>query len=144
MQSAQWESNSLTMVKSLKLSKHNTTLLWCCCIFLDTYRAHSGGGCKIYRLYLCWWVRPHLNECPWYDIKQSDGEAPALEIWGMWSIPSLPLLPSPLCPEVVAPDRVLSMDQIEQCANRWLILDCDLYSNSWNHLTVCKKELRLI
>ena len=40
-----------------------------------------------------------------------------LEIWGMWSTPSLPLLLGPLLPRVVAPDRVLSMGQIElKCA----------------------------
>ena len=38
-----------------------------------------------------------LNECPAYDIKQSDGEVPVmLELWGMWSTPSLSLLPGPL------------------------------------------------
>ena len=31
----------------------------------------------------------------------------------MWSTPSLPTLPGPLWPGVVAPDRVLSMGQIE-------------------------------
>ena len=36
-----------------------------------------------------------------------------LEIWGMWRILSLPLLPRPLCPGVVAPERVLSKGQIE-------------------------------
>ena len=36
-----------------------------------------------------------------------------LELWGMWSTPSLTSLPSPLWPEVVAPDRVLSMGRIE-------------------------------
>ena len=36
-----------------------------------------------------------------------------LELWEMRSIPSLPSLPGPLWPEVVAPDRVLSMGQIE-------------------------------
>ncbi len=36
-----------------------------------------------------------------------------LELWGMWSTPSLPLLPDPLWPREVAPDRVLSMGQIE-------------------------------
>ena len=36
------------------------------------------------------------NECHDYEIKQSDGEAPALEIPGMWSPPSLPLIPGPL------------------------------------------------
>ena len=50
------------------------------------------------------------NECPAYDTKQSDGEVPAvLELWGMRSTPSLPSLPGPLWPGVVAPDRALSM-----------------------------------
>ena len=62
------------------------------------------------------------NECPGYDTKQSDGEALImLEIWGMQITPSLPLLPSPLWPRVVVPDRVLSMDQIE--------LNCVLMQN---------------
>ena len=51
---------------------------------------------------------PH--ECPAYDTKQSDGEVPVmLELWGMQGTPSLLLLPSPLWPGVVAPDRALSM-----------------------------------
>ena len=46
----------------------------------------------------------------WYDTKQSDGEVPVmLELWEMRSTPSLPLLPGPLWPGVVAPDRALSM-----------------------------------
>ena len=55
------------------------------------------------------------NECPGYDIKQSDGEDPVMrELWKMQSIPpSLLLLPGPLGPGLVAPDRVLSMGQIE-------------------------------
>ena len=36
-----------------------------------------------------------------------------LELWGMQSTPSLPSLPGLLWPGVVAPDRVLSMCQIE-------------------------------
>ena len=36
-----------------------------------------------------------------------------LELWVMQSTFSLPLLLGPLWPGVVAPDRVLSMDQIE-------------------------------
>ena len=49
------------------------------------------------------------NECPTYDIKQSDGEASVmLDLWGMRSSPSLPSLPGPLWIEVVAPNRVLS------------------------------------
>ena len=50
------------------------------------------------------------NECPGYDTKQSDGEVSAvLELWGMRSTPSLPSLPGPLWPGVLAPDRALSM-----------------------------------
>ena len=49
-----------------------------------------------------------------YVIKQSDGEVPViLELWGMQSTSSLALLPGTLCSEVIAPDRVLSMGQIE-------------------------------
>ena len=33
---------------------------------------------------------PPPNECLRYDTKTFDGEVPALEIWGMWSTPSLP------------------------------------------------------
>ena len=36
-----------------------------------------------------------------------------LELWGMWSIPSLPLLSDTPWPGVVALERVLSMGQIE-------------------------------
>ena len=47
-----------------------------------------------------------LNKCPGYDTKQFDGEAPVmLELWGISSTPSLPLLPGPLWPRVVAPDK---------------------------------------
>ena len=49
-----------------------------------------------------------------YDTKQSDGKVPVmLEVWGMRSNPLLPSLPGPLWPGVIAPDRVLSMCQIE-------------------------------
>ena len=69
-----------------------------------------GWGCRIHRLHLCKGARPRPNECPVYDTKQSDGEVPAvLELWGMQSTPSLPLLPGPLWPGVVAPDRALSI-----------------------------------
>ena len=67
------------------------------------------------------------NECPEYDIKQSDVEAPVmLELWGMQSTPSLPSLPGALWLGVVAPDRVLSMGQIE--------LNCVIMLNwiAWN------------
>ena len=74
------------------------------------------------------WDLP-LNECLGYDIKPSNGDIPASEIWGMPNIHSLTLLTAPLWPRVVAPDRVLSMAQIEQtkCVNKWVMLNCDCY-----------------
>ena len=45
------------------------------------------------------------NRCPGYETKQSDGEASVmLELWGMWSTPSLPSLPGSLWLGVVALD----------------------------------------
>ena len=46
--------------------------------------------------------------------KQADGEdLVVLELRGMRSTSSLPSLPGPLWPEVVASDKVLSMGQIK-------------------------------
>ena len=40
------------------------------------------------------------------DMTQSDGEGSVmLELWGMGSTPLLPLLPDPLWPHMVAPDK---------------------------------------
>ena len=55
------------------------------------------------------------SECPGYDTKKSDGEAPVLELWGMWSTLSFSLLSGPFWLRVVAPDKLLSMGQIELC-----------------------------
>ena len=50
------------------------------------------------------------NDCPWYDSKQSNGEALVMvELWGMRGTHLLPSLPGPLWPGVVAPNNVLSM-----------------------------------
>ena len=69
-----------------------------------------GWDCRRHRLHLCRGVRPPPNECPGYDTKQSDDEAPVMrELWGMRSTPSLPLILGPLCPRMVAPNRALSM-----------------------------------
>ena len=38
---------------------------------------------------------PPVHVLDMTDIKPCDGKAPALEIRGMWSTPSLPLLPGP-------------------------------------------------
>ena len=57
---------------------------------------------------------PPLNKYPGYDTKQSDGEVSVmLELRRMWSFSSLPSLPGPHWPRVIAPDRVLFMGQIE-------------------------------
>ena len=57
---------------------------------------------------------PTPNECPEYDIKQYDCEASVmLELCGMRRIPSLPSLPGPLWPRVIAPYIVLPIGQIE-------------------------------
>ena len=52
---------------------------------------------------------------PVYDIKQSDGETPPvmLELWGMQSTPLLPSFSGSLWPGVIAPDNILSKNQIE-------------------------------
>ena len=69
-----------------------------------------GWGCRIHQLLLFRGIRPPSNKCPGYDTKQSDGEVPVmLELWEMQITPSLQLLPGPLLPRMVAPDRVLSM-----------------------------------
>ena len=61
-------------------------------------------------LHHCRGVRLPPNECPGYDTKHSDGEVPViLGFWGIRITPSLPLLPCPLWPSVVAPDRALFM-----------------------------------
>ena len=84
-------------------------------LFLQKYcnLKYSGPvslGCRIHWLHLCRRVGPPPNRYPGYDTKQSDGEVPVLlELWGMWSTPSL----VSLWPGVVALDRVLSMGQIE-------------------------------
>ena len=52
-------------------------------------------------------VPPPPNKSPGYETKQSNGETLVmLELWGVQNTPSLPLLPGPLWPGVVAPDRL--------------------------------------
>ena len=65
--------------------------------------------CRIHQPFLCRGVKPLTNVCPGYDTKKHDGKVPImLELW------VLPLLPVLLWPWLVAPDRGLSMGQIEQ------------------------------
>ena len=87
-------------------------------------------GCRIHRLLLSKGVRP-ANECPGDDTKQFVGEAPVMtDHWRMQNSPSLPLLPGSLWSRVVAPDRALSMGQIE--------LNCTLMINwiAWNRIVL--------
>ena len=50
------------------------------------------------------------NECPEYDTKQFNSEAPVmLELWGMQSTTLVPSFADPLWPRVVGPGRFLSM-----------------------------------
>ena len=96
--------------------------------FYVHFQAYTFGnpisrGCRIHWLHLCRGVIPPTNECPGYNTKQPDSEAPVmLELWEMQSTFSLPLLPDPLWLGMVIPERVLSKGQIEL----------------FNHLTVCK------
>ena len=53
------------------------------------------------------------NKYSEFDIRPSNGEAPVLELWQMWSTLLLLLLPGSLWPRVIAPVRVPSMCQIE-------------------------------
>ena len=69
-----------------------------------------GWGYRIHRLHLCRGVRPPT---PGHDTKLSDRVIPVMQkFWEMRSNLSLPSLPGPLCPGVVAPDRAPSMGQI--------------------------------
>ena len=62
---------------------------------------------------ISWGCRIHW-QVSWYSIKLSNGEAPVmLELWRMQSTPLLPLPSGPLWPGGLAPDRVLSVGQIE-------------------------------
>ena len=82
--------------------------------------------------------------CPGYDIKPCYGDDPSLNIWRMWRTLSLPLLPGSLWPGVVAPDKFLSIGQVEQTVCKQ-IADFELwllYTKIWNHFTACKKELQ--
>ena len=62
------------------------TYIMICCLKTHTCKCKNGSvgwGCR---------VSSH-PPCPGYDTKQSDGEVSVmLELWGMWSTSSLPLL----------------------------------------------------
>ena len=62
------------------------------------YSAQLGDeSCRIHQLHIYRGINSLLNEYPRHDSKRFDGKAAVmLEFWGMWSTPSLPLLPGPL------------------------------------------------
>ena len=75
--------------------------------YLPLFSFPVGWDCRIHQLLLCRRVNP-THQYPGYDPKQSDSEVPViLRLWGMRSTPSLPFLPGPLWPGIVAPDRAL-------------------------------------
>ena len=85
-----------------------------------------------------------LNKYPGYDMKPSDGEALFLELWGMWSIPSLPLLPSSLWLGVVVPVHLIyrSNRTVQSFIRDYYWYEIELLmlnSNTWNYLTVYKQ-----
>ena len=96
-------------------------------VYFTTYLP-SRLRCRIHGLLLCRGVRPHPMECPGYDPKQSDGEVSVMQVlWWMRSITPLTLLPGTLWLGMQAPDRTLSMRQIEQTVptNDW----CQILEN---------------
>ena len=68
------------------------------------------------------------TECPGYDTKQLNGEVPVmLELWGMLDTTSFPLLPGPLWPGLVAPDRgQIAPDRTKLCT--YTKLNCLKYN----------------
>ena len=78
-----------------------------------SFLAQSTGAAE-YTDYISAEEYDSFNECPHYNTKQSEGEAPVmLKLWGMQSTPSLPSFLGPLWLRVIALYRVLSMGQIE-------------------------------
>ena len=96
-----------------------------------------GWSCKIHRLLLCRGVRP-TQRVSWIWHK-SDGEIPViLDLWGMHSTPSVPSLPGPLCLGEVAPDRFLSIGQIELnnvLMLSWIVWNWTVFWH-WNYLLI--------
>ena len=60
------------------------------CVYIASISLFSpiGWGCRIHQLHLYrvgkTHTHTHINECPGYDTKQSDGQVPVmLGLWGM-------------------------------------------------------------
>ena len=95
-----WESNSLTTVCQsclLTIAPHEVPFRGSISrsfkevskfisLFLLT-TVQSAEAVDICRFHLCRVVRPNPQRVSLYDFKQSDGEAPALELWAMPTAP---------------------------------------------------------
>ena len=99
----------------------HTYILPHCIISLDVNHAQLAGAVVHTDCLSAERLEPPI-ECPEYDTKHSDGEIFVMqELWGMCCVPSLPSLLDLSWP---APDRVLSIGQIEQL--------CMLKIITWN------------
>ena len=78
----------------------------------------------------------------WADSRTSLEIDPSLKQWptggqGDWLGDSSSLFKSEVADKVIP---YMSCISIWIYANKWLMINWDLYSNTWNHLTVCKKN----
>ena len=117
-------------------------------IKIKQYSSPVNLKCRIHRLHLCKGITSLLNECLGYDIKQSDGEALViLELWGMQSTISLPLLQSPFWHRVGAPDKppIYGLIRIVWHLNQMQTNDLcqtELFEiELFDHLTLCKQMI---
>ena len=88
------------------------------------------GQLSVLWLHLC-------NECPGYDFKQSVDKDPTWDIRVMGSTPLLTSQTGSLRPGVVAPDTGETEQTV--CKQMTEAKLCLFYSNTWKHLTECKK-----
>ena len=111
------------------------------------HNQHSpvGWGSRIHWLHLCRKGKdPSPNKCPVCNTKQSDGKALVmLELWGMRSTPSLPSLPGPLWPRVVAPDSLIYWSNRTVWHLNWEqtndLCKIELFRIMYIYLNVCKQ-----
>ena len=116
-------STLIIIIVCAVLSKHGPTFSGfknhCSCKYLQNLSTNGcltkvkdcpvGWGCRIHRLHLCRGVGPPPQWVSCNDTKQSDSKVSVmLGLSVMRSTPSLPLLPGPLWPGVIVPDRALS------------------------------------
>ena len=109
------------------LSPTNWVPLWKTTQFKQII-AQLFGGCSIHWLHLCRGVKtPPPTSVLVMTLNHQMASLKSVELRGIHSTLSLPLLPGPLLPRVVEPDRVLSMGQTEvwhlNCPNKWLLLN---------------------